>query len=135
MRVAKDIAISPDGDFIIRDHDLAVAKEGEFQLQSIINRIKAVRINWRLDHIGADMEDIIGMPNSPDTAQLTIDKITFALTEDDLIDKKDIYIRPVPISKTTILFFLFVNSPYFAQPISLEIGLDLSSGVIKVMEV
>ncbi|MNP59468.1 hypothetical protein D3C76_1544660 [compost metagenome] len=75
------------------------------------------------------MEDMRGKPNTVETAREGVAKIQNALTRDGLIDTDDLYIKPVPIDRKTIVFFVFINSPYNADPVGFEVTLSLDAGV------
>jgi hypothetical protein len=128
-----DLKLSEDGDLVFEHGDIALVRKQEFVAQSSRNRIKTSDPDWydyKIDNIGANLEDLLGMPNNPDTARLGIDKIREALTSDGLIDGEDVYIRPVPIGRYVIGFFVFIRTEYDGQPLQFEILLNLESGVI-----
>lgn len=125
----QDIALSFDGDLVFGDYDLAVVKDGDYLKQQAVNRIKSIRVDWRYDHIGADMEELIGQVNSFDTAKGGQDKIMAALMFDDLFSPADIYIRPVPLDKSVLIYFIFINSLYWEEPYLLIAEVDLQGEV------
>jgi hypothetical protein len=55
--------------------------------------------------------------------------ITTALTRDGLIDTEDLYIKPVPMDRDTLVFFVFINSPWDSDPLGFEVTFGLNSGV------
>jgi len=135
MRAAElDITTSEDGDMVIENNDISVTSPRQYQKQSIINRVKSVMEDWYYDHVGADMEDLIGKANKAETGQEGVDKITTTLTEDGLIDPDQLMVKPVPVSKSQIVFFIFIQSPYFTDTLSLMANLDLAGGDISIRE-
>lgn len=127
--MATDIALTPDGDFILEDYDIKLTDDAEYLKQQAQNRIKSIKVDWRYDHIGADMEDLIGQANTTDTAQWGTEKLTEALTFDGLFDVVDLYIKPIPLDKSTVVFFVFINSQLFEDPYSLLVEIDLQADV------
>lgn len=78
----------------------------------------------------ANLEDLIGLPNTMETAQAGVDKITRALTFDGLVAHEDLYIRPTPVNKSMMVFFVFVKKEdgenmYFEVIINLEVGVSI----------
>lgn len=75
----------------------------------------------------ANLEDLIGLPNTVETAKMGVDKITTSLTFDDLVSFEDLYVRPVPLDSSTITFFVLVKDDNTI--ISFEARLNLEDGV------
>lgn len=127
-----DLGLSEDGDLILSDGDFLLAQNQGYVIQSVRNRIRTSDPEW-IDYIetdiGANMEDLRGLPNTPETAQLGAQAIGKALTRDGLIDGEDIYIKPTPISKDVLIFFVFINLENNGQPIGFEVSLNLHSGI------
>lgn len=123
-----DLALSADGDLLTERGDLKLVSGDDYRRQQVLIRLKSIRVNWRYDHIGADLESIIGKPNTQDTAKEGIDLIVQALTEDGLFKAEELYVKPVPLNKSAILFFVFVNT--VGDPMSFVVEIDLQAGVI-----
>lgn len=127
-----DLQLTEDGDFVIENNDLALVRKQKYVIQSVRNRLKVSDPDWwdyQLSQIGANLEDIQGMPNNPDTAKLGIKLIGKSLTQDGLIDQEDLYIQPTPINKDVILFFIYVNQEYEGKPIGFEVAFNLHTGL------
>ena len=75
----------------------------------------------------ANLEDLIGMPNTVETANLGIDMITRSLTFDNLVAKNDLYVRPTPTNNTEIAFFVLIKDE--KDVIVFEVLLNLEDGV------
>jgi hypothetical protein len=127
-----DLKLTEDGDLVIEKGDLALVRKQEFINQSARNRVKTNDPEWP-DYqgiaIGANFEDLRGKPNTIETAREGVEKLTDCLTRDGLIDPEDLYIQPVPIDRKTIVFFVFINSPYEAEPTGFQVKLNLDTGV------
>lgn len=127
-----DLKLSEDWDLVIENGDLALVHNIEFIKQSVRNRIKINDPDW-FDYIekeiGANMEDLMGKPNTIDTAREGIEKIATCLTRNGLIDREELYIRPVPTSKFVIEFFVFIQINENINPIGFVVTFNLESGV------
>lgn len=128
-----DLMFSIDGDLVISDTgDLSLVNKNEYIEQSARHRVRTSDPDWfdpNMQDIGANLEDLIGMPNNPETARLAIERVTDSLTGGGLIDKQDIYIRPVPVSRYIIALFLFIQTPFEGKPIGFHITFNLETGV------
>lgn len=124
-----DILLTPDGDFALDSSgDLAIAQRNELIVQVAQICLKTTNPDWFIGDIGADLEDLLGMENSRETAELGIAKIKEALMKTEFFEEEDIWVEATPINKSTIVFFLFINSPFSEDPMVYRIDLDLSFG-------
>ena len=89
--------------------DLLKCRDAEAYAQVITNRIRSVKPDWFYDNVGADLELLLGEPNTRETAQSGADRIRSALTDDGFVKVNDVYIKPVPVDAETIVFFCFVG--------------------------
>ena len=127
---SRDLKLTPDGDLALTPGgDLALAEGADFIQQSAYNRLRSVTVDWFYDHIGADLEDFIGQPNSRETADRIVAQLTNSLVQDGLVSSGDVYIRPVPVDKSNILLFVFINTPYADKPLGFEVAVGLQGGV------
>lgn len=127
-----DLRLTEDGDLVIERGDLSTVTKQEFVSQTARNRLKTSDPDWFdhvVDHIGANLEDLLGMPNNPDTARLGIDKIGEVLTKDGLIDTDDLYIKPVPVGRYVIGFFVFIRVDDVGKPLFFEVLFNLDTGL------
>ena len=143
----KDFFITEDGDIEFnrtflsfgeanRDEPLAeksnvkMVRDRESLLQTI--RIRLISSDPDVPDIKekdfcANLEDLIGLPNTIETAQKGVEQITRSLTYDQLVSFDDLYIRPVPLSQSTITFYVLVKDDNTV--ISFEATLNLEEGV------
>lgn len=127
-----DLRLTEDGDLVIERGDLSTVTKQEFVKQTARNRIKTSDPDWYdyiIDEIGANLEDLLGRPNNPETARLGIEKIGEALTKDGLVDTDDIYIKPVPVGRYVIGFFIFIRVDDVGQPLFFEVLFNLDTGL------
>jgi hypothetical protein len=126
-----DIKLNDLGDFELDSNgDLStVVAEDLIQQMSTIC-LKTTNPDWFNETIAADLEDLIGKPNSRDTGELGKSKIKNALVATGFFDTKDIWVEAKVYDEATIIFFLFINSPFSVNPIVYQITLDLGSGTL-----
>jgi hypothetical protein len=128
-----DLKLTADGDLVIGSGDLAIVQKQEYIAQSARNRIRIADPEWidyQIDEIGANLEDLNGLPNNPETASLGVQKIGTCLTKDGLLDVKDVYIRPVPVSRSIIAFYVFIRIPGAdAGTLGFEVLFNLETGL------
>lgn len=128
-----DLLLTDDGDILINERgDFALVDKNDYVSQSVRNRVVSSDPEWSdhvADDICANMEDMIGMPNNPDTAKMGIERISDSLTRYGLVDRGDMYIRPVPISRYILSYFVFIKTPYDDKTVGFEIQLNLETGV------
>lgn len=124
-----DLKLTADGDLVLSPTgDLETVDRLGYQVQQTICRVKSVTVDWLYDHIGADLEDLLGWENTRETADELKRRITDALTHSDFLTPSDIYIEVVPVDRAKLVAFLFINSPYAAEPQGFQIDLDLNAG-------
>lgn len=128
-----DLMFTEDGDFAIGERgDFLLVDKNEYVAQSARHRIRTSDPDWfdhEVEEIGANLEDLIGMGNNPETARLGIERITNSLTNTSLIDRQDLLIKPIPLSRYMISFFVFITTPFEENPIGFQIMFNLENGV------
>jgi phage baseplate assembly protein W len=118
-----DIAISAGG-------DLKVVRESEVVAQEVIFRLKTVRGDWQLKpDCGADLELLIGQPNSPQTGARMEAQIARALTHDGFLGGELKTIRAVPVNRDQILGLVQIELG--DQIINQTVELDLREGLLS----
>lgn len=128
-----DLKLSDDGDLVIADNDFIVVRNQEYVIQSIRNRLKTNDPEWFdyvVNEIGANFEDLRGLPNTPETAEKGASMIGQCLIRDGLLDLDDVYIQPAPITKDVLVFFVYINLPGLEEPFGFELNYNLHSGLM-----
>ena len=102
------INTNPEGGIPIRDASLI---EGDQQsLQLIKSRLMTENPDWNLyPEIGADLTDLIGMRNTPETAEVGINLIRRSLTRDRAFNEEDLEIDAAPVGPRTLLFSILLK--------------------------
>ena len=124
-----DIALTDDGDMIFKEADIKVIEDNEYLQQLASNRIKSISIDWFKDNIGADLEEILGLPNTKGNAELGKTKIINALIFDSTFTKDGIDINMYPKSKSSIGYEVTVTKKPFSA-FTLNVSLDLVKGIM-----
>jgi len=126
---AVDLKLTLDGDLFVDRGDIALASGNDFIAQQAANRLGGSNPGWFYDAICADVEAFLGAPNTEVTANKCIQQMIISLTKDGLINSEDIYIKATPTSPRSVLFFVFINSPFSTTPLGFEINLHLANGI------
>lgn len=124
-----DIKITTDGDFAIQDGDFALVENVEAVAQNAYCRLMSADPEWYMENISANLEDLLGKPNTRETAESGENLIREALMKDDLINYDDIYVQAVPIGKFELKFYVFFKpDEYGEDPVGFEVDVNLSAG-------
>lgn len=95
-----DIGVIP-----VRDMEMVYSAEGDAQL--IRTRLRTENPDWILyPEVGADLTDLIGEMNTPQTADRGIEMIYRTLTYDGAFRREDLEVTAAPVSHSTILFHI-----------------------------
>ncbi len=138
-----DFMLRPDGEILMdfEPHDITTVKDNELKVQLAYNRIKSISMDWFIDNVGADLEELIGQPCNEGVISYGKSKIIDVLTVDELLDTNDIYVSAQVIDNTRVIYTVYlklykeeVYSPYglvVGDPFAFEIiaELDLAKGV------
>jgi phage baseplate assembly protein W len=125
-----DLAMTDDGDLMISaGGDLKVARDSEVVAQEVSFRLRTVRGDWQLKpDCGADLELLIGQPNSPQTGAQMEAQIARALTHDGFLGGELKTIRAVPVNRDTIVGIVQIELG--DQLINQTVELDLREGIL-----
>lgn len=123
-----DIAITKDGDLIIKDGDFDVVLNADCTAQGAYCRLKSSDPEWYQEAIAANLEDILGKPNSKETGAEGERLIRAALLADDLISAEDLYVQAIPVDRETLIFFVYFKPDTLSEPLGFEVQLNLSAG-------
>ncbi len=106
-----DIKLNRDGDLEFEDGDLAVVHDEDCLEQDIHNRVQTNNPDW-FHHpgIGADLEDVKGLPNEEETAEAGATSIYSALTYGGCVAPGDLDIRYAPTGAREITFYNVVDT-------------------------
>ncbi len=109
--------------------DLAYTMGKDAWKQLIFDRLKTDAPDWfHHPNMGGNLTDLIGEPNTRETANIGMQSIMNALTYGALLSPHLINIRPIPINVEEILFFLTIDIDD-SEPYRLPIVFNLNSGL------
>ena len=125
---AGDIVIDGDKDIASTQHDMLLSLK-----QEIRNRVKSDLSDWAVHPwIGAALTEIVGEPNSRETAEIGKEKILNSLTTGAFIAAQDVNITYMPVSKDAIAYRIKVSvepteENDYVEDIKLTLVLDLNN--------
>lgn len=112
--------------------DLTLVRGKRSVMQVIHNRLLTDNPDWfHHPHMGSNLSDLVGEPNTRDTALLGARYIEEALTYKGFMSPANFGIRPVPISNNEILYLLTINLPN-EEEFKLPLVFDVQRGLKEV---
>lgn len=126
-----DLKLTEDGDFELDERgDFALASGNDLLGQNVTIVTKSTNPDWFGETFPADLEDLLGLENSRETAELGKTKIKEGLVRTGFFDKEDIWIeaKPNPANRNGIVFFIFIRSPFSSDALVYQLDLDLGFG-------
>lgn len=129
-RELMDLSTDDFGDLQIGyNGDLLVVRNEDVVSQEIKWRLKTVRGDWILEpECGADLETLVGLPNSPQTGATMESLISRALTHDGFLGGEIEILRAVPTNRNEIAGIISVR--YGDILFTETVVLDLKEGVL-----
>lgn len=126
----KDLALDEEGEISVGfNGDLLVARDNDVLLQEMRWRMKTVKGDWVLvPQCGADLEYIIGEPNTEETAATVKAQVIEALTHDGFFTGLLEDVIVTYLNKEQILVIVLVDAGYQETLVD-EFVLDLKQGV------
>lgn len=118
--------INPEeGSTPVRDMKLVDGEERDLQLMR--TRLMTENPDWDLyPAIGADLTDLIGLPNTRETAELGVQLIQESLTGDGAFSTDELSVDVAPVGPTTLLFDIKLNRHHtllrYAGTLDLRLG-------------
>lgn len=101
-----DLEWSADGDWVIRNGDLADTKEskGRAFIQEVEDRAKSSTNDWKLlPKRGASIDEFHGDNNNERIWKKIESAISFSLTRDGFLDRQDFIVTAAPLSNTEVV--------------------------------
>lgn len=125
----RDLLLSDTGDLVLSEDEVVeVTSDADIINQLVTVAVRSTNPEWLMESFPADMEDLIGLENSRETAELGKRKIRTALVEVGFEDDENIWIEAKPISPSEILFFIFLNIEGKERMV-FEVGVNLEYGM------
>jgi hypothetical protein len=109
--------------------DIDVVSNLEAEKQVIFNRLRTDAPDWyHHSTMGGNLTDLIGEPNTRETAVRGAGYIEAALTYGNLYESAQVDIRPLPISQNELLFLIEISkfgSGVFRLPLTFNLQTGL----------
>lgn len=120
------------GTTAVRDIDMIYGEASELQL--IKSRLNTENPDWYFyPQVGADLTDLIGERNSPQTAQRGKELILRALTYDGAFKLEDLSVEVIPVGPSELFFDVQLSRRN--KMFRYGVTLDLVLGAFNVFEV
>ena len=129
-----DISVSASGDLVLWDNrDFLVVNGKDVLKQDIAFRLRTDPGEFvpHMD-LGAGLDDLIGEPNSRETARSGESKITMSLVGDGMVGNADLYVRGVPVSQEAVMYYVFVNNGQTQLNVTPEVMFTLTNGLKNI---
>ena len=129
-----DFNIDELGDLVVdKQHEIKKVTDNELKIQLAYTRIKSIANGWFYDHVGADLEELVGRSIKEDTVEIGKNKIINALTFNDLWNENDILVTANIKDATHLIYSVYLktytNDEYGEKAIEIKVELDLIKGV------
>lgn len=129
-----DFNIDGTGELVINEeHEINKVSDDELRIQLAYTRIKSISNGWFYDHVGANLEELVGRSIKESTIETGKQKIISVLTFDNLWDANDILIV-ANIKNSTFLTYsvylkTYTNEEFGEKSVEFIVELDLIKGV------
>ena len=129
-----DLAVSPSGDLMVSSTgDIAITYASGVLKQDINFRIRTNPGELTLhSEVGAGLDSLIGEPNTRETGKDGESKIINSLIYDGMVRNVDLYVRGVPISNESIMYYVFVNNGEGQWNLSPDATFNLIGGMVNI---
>ena len=82
--------------------------------------------------MGAGLDELIGEPNTRETAALGESKISHSLIYDGFVKSQDLYIKGVPINNESVYYYVFVNNGIGQVNVSPDVIFSQMAGLTNI---
>ena len=107
-----DVAMSLDGDIMVKDGDLRICDGFEWVYREVNKRIRTTNPSWKTyPTIGASLRDFYGKPNNEATAREIRQRIKSCLDQDNISYPGEFAVRVIPTGKDSISIYIYLILP------------------------
>lgn len=125
-----DIALTPDGDWVVEGGDFALAKGWEVVRDDNRIRMLSDTLTFRpYPWLGADLADFFGKPNTAETGASVQSRLMQALTLESNLPADQLEILPVPIASALVVHVVVSGGKLVDTYV-----LDLETGVKRAVD-
>lgn len=108
-----DLYFSSAGDLALDNSGDIASTEGDMLLsfrQEVLNRVRSEAQDWTLyPWLGAGLSELIGEPNSRETAEIGKEKIMNSLTIGAFVVAEDVNIKYVPVTHDSMMYTIKID--------------------------
>ena len=124
--------------FVDASGDIAVAANGDLQmavpsgvlLQDVAFRLRTDQGDFRPHpDLGANLDTLIGEPNTKTTSGTGEQFIINSLTSDNRVAPGDLMVKGVPISLSSIMYYVFIRDGMTTFNVTPNVLVDLNTGL------
>jgi hypothetical protein len=128
-----DIAASPSGDMVLGSNkDLSLSKPSGCLIHDIMFRARTEKGDFEVHKdLGADLQSLIGEPNTRENAETAEGLLFESLTFDGRVNMQDLIVKGVPVSDTSLALYTFVNASNYDSDIFTVSVFDYLDGVVN----
>lgn len=124
-----DIMLTEEGELALKGNDIKTVTKDELRFQQAFCRVKSVVGDWYDEKkLGADLENMIGLPNNISTAKTGMGIILNAITENATFRINEIHIE-YSLNKQTLEYRVYLRNLDSITSKLLIVSLDLVKGV------
>jgi hypothetical protein len=129
-----DIAVTASGDLCLASNrDFSITHGSGVLKQDIAFRLRTNPGEFYPHlNIGAGLDELIGEPNNQLTSKTGESKIVSSLAYDGMVRNIDLYVRGVPISLDSLMYYVFVNGGDGQWNVSPDTVFNLSNGMTNL---
>jgi hypothetical protein len=122
-----DITLAPNGDFQMADPSGVLIQDVAFR----------ARTDWYdfepHPRLGADLQRLIGEPNTKELGSQAEDLLYTSLTFGGLVAAQDLKVKGVPISNSRIALYSFINATNYKSKVFDVAVFDYEDGIINAV--
>ena len=128
-----DILVDASGDLVLdSSKNFKFASARETLQQDVMFRARTDFNDFEPHpEVGADLQSLLGEPNSRESAVLGEKKLFTSLTKDGRIIPQDLRVKSVPISMSRIAMYTFINSSNEDINVFTAAVLDYEGGILN----
>jgi len=124
-----DLYFSDDGDFSLgSNNDLEDTNKYDYRgfMQRILTRLSSKKREWaQAAHLGANLSDFVGKPNTEEIGNRIQDRIYSVLLQEDLLYGHEFTIDVVPVTKYEVAIIMVITPPRNEGGIVLTFSYDM----------
>ena len=104
-----DFSVDETGELIIENNEILTKTDSNLRVQTAFNIIKSTTTEWFVDHVGANLESIIGRPCNENTAEYGKTLIKKSLIDINLFEDEDIFIKAEIKNNSNITYDIYLK--------------------------